>query len=93
MACISSVDPKQPAEVLDYDVLLAKWMVEGDSIVSVSATADTGLTVEGVSFSGTTVKVWVSGGTDGNNYKVTVKALTNDGRLKEVDFTVRVREK
>lgn len=93
MACISSVDSKQPSEVLDYDVDLSKWMIEGDTIVSATSTAETGLTIESTSFVGSTVKVWVSGGLDNKNYKVTTKTLTNDGRLKEVDFTVRVREK
>ena len=37
-------------------------------------------------------KVWVSGGLDGGEYKVTVKFRTRIGRVEEVDFLVIVEE-
>lgn len=39
------------------------------------------------------LKVWVGGGVDGVDYKVTVKLVTDYGRELEVDFTVKVRDK
>lgn len=37
------------------------------------------------------VKVWLSEGIDGADYKVTVTITTHDGRVKEKDFTMKVR--
>lgn len=38
------------------------------------------------------VKVWLSGGTHGATYKLTVRVDTEGGRRKEVDFRMNVRE-
>lgn len=42
--------------------------------------------------SGKTLKVWLFGGTDGGIYKVTVRITSIGGRVKEVEFKVRVRD-
>jgi hypothetical protein len=83
---------KQPSEVLDYDIDFTEWMTPGDSIATATATSDAGITLGATTIIGYVVKQWVSGGTDGNSYKVTVKVTTNGGRVKEADFRVRVRE-
>lgn len=38
------------------------------------------------------VKVWLSGGVDGVTYKLTLTIETEDGRVKEVDFRLKVKE-
>jgi hypothetical protein len=38
------------------------------------------------------VKIWTQGGTDGATYKLTLVANTHDGRRKEVDFKIKVKE-
>jgi hypothetical protein len=38
------------------------------------------------------VKVILSGGTDGEAYKVTVRLTTSAGLVKEVDFQVKIKE-
>jgi hypothetical protein len=38
------------------------------------------------------VKVWLSGGTDRQKYKVTARLTTDGGRVKEADIAVRVKE-
>lgn len=40
----------------------------------------------------TRLKVWLSGGVAGATYKITVRADTEGGRRKEVDFRLNVRE-
>ena len=83
---------KQPADVLDYDVEYGDWLPDGDALSQATALADsTDLSINSVQVIGTMVKVWISGGIDGAQYKVTVTATTNDGRVKEADFTIRVR--
>jgi hypothetical protein len=84
---------KQPAEVMDYDIDFTKWMVEGDSIVAALATVDNpGLTITQTLITTPVVKVWVSGGTTSNTYKITVIATSTGGRVKEVEFKLKVKE-
>lgn len=41
---------------------------------------------------GKTLKQWVTGGTHGVKYKVTVRITSTGGRVKEVEFVVRVKD-
>lgn len=85
---------KQPADVLDYDVSFAHWFPLGDTITTATATVDPEgeLSADSVQVSGLVVKVWISGGLDAKTYKVTVRATTAGGRVKETEFKVRVRD-
>jgi hypothetical protein len=38
------------------------------------------------------VKVWVQGGTAGENYKVTITLTTTAGRIKQAEIVIKVRE-
>lgn len=98
--------PKQPGERLAYDIDLTDWfqgLIDVDEIDSatldvVSATVGSVLSLTAslnsifLGTPPTIVKVWVEGGTDGVDYQLTVRATTTQGRIKEVDFRVRVRE-
>jgi hypothetical protein len=86
---------QQPHEVLDYDFDYSEWISTGDTIVGAVATADAGITLGSTIIDSTThkiVKQWVSGGTDGNVYKIQITATTAGGRVKEIEFKVKVRE-
>lgn len=86
---------KQSGETLDYDVSFEDWFENrADSPASHTATAETGITVVTSSLSGQVVRVVLSGGTDGETYKVTVTLTTNAATpiIKEVDFTVRIKD-
>lgn len=87
---------KQPADQLDYDIDFSRWLPEDDEILTVTTAVDPALdgelTVASVHVQSPWVKVWVNGGINGNSYKVSVTAATRGGRIKEVDFKVRVRD-
>lgn len=84
---------KQPVEVLDFDIDCADWISEGDSVVSAASVADTGITIDSTSITsnGEVVKVWVSGGTTGTTYKIETTMTTEDGRVKQHEFRVKVK--
>lgn len=83
---------KQPVEVKDYDIDYSEWMASGDEIESaVVQVSPSGLVLD-VFTSPTRVKVWCSGGVDGTKYKVTATATTTDGRVKQDEFTIRVKD-
>lgn len=84
---------KQPAETLDYDINYAEWMVAGDSIGSATATPDgTGLEVVSVFVNPQLIKLWVRGGNAGTTYKITITATTDDGRIKQDEIKIKVKE-
>jgi hypothetical protein len=86
---------KQPHEVLDYDFDYSEWLPEEDTIILATATADAGITLGNTIIDPITKKVvkqWVSGGVDTETYKIEITATTAGGRVKEVEFKIRVRE-
>lgn len=85
---------KQPAEVLDYAADLTQWLPAGDFAVSVTTTADAGITVDStiIADDGKSIRVWLSGGTSGQKYKIQVRFTTEQARTKEYEFVVKVKE-
>lgn len=85
---------KQPADDLDYDIDFGNWLPDDDTILTVETAVDVEgeLTVDEVNVDSPVVKVWCSGGETGTTYKVTVTVATQGGRVKEVDFKIRVRD-
>ena len=85
---------KQPADLLDYDIDFSRWLPDDDTILTVTTAVDPAeeLAVLSAHVDSPMVKVWVSGGVNGATYKVTVTVATQGGRIKEVDFKIRVRD-
>lgn len=104
-----SVFKKQPGDVLDYDVDMTGFFAElpGDDIQSVavtitSASEPTPTLVAGplphaaVQLLGDApvrFKVWLGGGTNYVDYQVNCLVSTEQDRSKEVEFTIKVRDK
>ena len=83
---------QQPAEVISYDIDFGPWVEDrNDTVVSHSIDAEPGLTVTS-SLAGNVVKVIASGGADGAQYKVTVRASTAASLVKEAEFVVRIKD-
>lgn len=88
---------KRPDDRLDYDVEYERWLSDGDTVQSADAEIEdagtvTPLAIDSVQVFGSLVKVWLSGGVDGVSYSVKVTATSTEGRVKEIEFIVRVRE-
>lgn len=84
---------KQPVEVVDYDLDYVDWLTAGDNVASATVTvAPAGLTVDSVLINDPRVKIWVSGGTDSVTYKLTVTTTTDDGRVKQDEFKIKVQD-
>ncbi len=94
---------KQPAETLDYDIDFSEFLSDGDLIVTtgtppVPSPLNVSVTPSGMTLgptfvlNGKVVKQWLSGGTNGVKYKVTLTITSNAGRVKQVEFVVRVKD-
>ena len=90
---------KQPVEVKDYDIDYGEWLAPvADDLDAVQTLVeclsdpnDTSLQVDSAPFTASTVKLWISGGTHGARYKVTVTVTTTYERVdqSELIFTVK----
>jgi hypothetical protein len=84
---------KQPAEVQDYDIDFNTYLSSlGDTALSHTVQADTGISVLQSTLTAGVVKVWLSGGLDRQKYKITATVTTTGGRVREADIIVRVKE-
>lgn len=84
---------KQPADVQDFDVDYSEWLTGlSDTILSGSATAEAGITLDKHEIVSGAVKVWLSGGTNGIAYKITTTVITVGGRTKQAEIIVKVKE-
>jgi len=94
MSGVLGIFEKQPADVLDYDCDFSDWLADrADTITSQTVvSSDSALVVGSVSQVNGVVKAFVSGGTDGGKYKLTYTVVTDGGRTKQVEITVKVKE-
>ena len=84
---------KQPNDVQDYDINYTRYLRGlSDTPQSFEVVAPSGITLMASSLTGNVVKVWLSGGTAGTKYKITVRLTTTGGRVKEAEITIHVKE-
>ena len=84
---------KQPVEIIDYDIDYSEWLTPGDNVQAASVeVVPVGLTVESTFINDPRVKIWVSGGTTGTTYKLTVTMTSDDGRIKQDEFRLKVKD-
>ena len=84
---------QQPADRLDYDIDCSPLVGDFDVVQSATATVSPlGLTVGAPTVFSDRLKLWISGGTDGVTYKVTVTVTTRDGRVQQGEIRVKIKE-
>ena len=90
---------KDPYAVLDYSLDWTNWMPDGDTIstVSVSAEAIAGdsspLTVDSNSNNDYIVTAYISAGTAGKIYNIEYKIVTTNGLQDSRNFRIKVVER
>jgi hypothetical protein len=91
---------KDPSAVLDYKFDWAAltngsgtedWLASGETISTKTVTATTGITIDSstITDTNTSVTVWLSGGTAGNEYTVTCRIVTSSSRTDERSIIIR----
>ena len=90
---------KQPADVKDYDVNFSKWLPTGDtistytgSVTCLTDATDTALVINSQAATSQILKTWLSAGTSGKKYKVTVTIVTAGGRTQQDEFIIKVKD-
>lgn len=82
---------KDPVAVLDFAFDWSSLLSSGDAIVSASATASDGITIDADGVSGAVHTVWLSGGTHGRSYYVWSEVTTSGGRTDRRSVTISVK--
>jgi hypothetical protein len=86
-------DPKDPNEVLDYEIDWSARLKSGDTISAASWITPAGITVDSNSFTDTTVTVWLSGGTLNDVYTITSRVVTSGGRTMDQSVQLKIKDK
>lgn len=84
---------KDPDAVLDYLNDWTDWLPDGDTIVTSTWTAETGITIDSDTNTTTAAVVWLSGGTAGTKYLVTNHIVTAQGREDDWSILINCKEK
>jgi hypothetical protein len=95
---------KDPSAVLDYKFDwkaltngngTSDWLAAAETISTRTVTVGSGITKDSDSITdtSTSVTVWLSGGTHGNDYTITCRIVTSAGRTDERSITIRVRDR
>ena len=85
---------KQPSDVNDYDIEYQDWLNPTDAVASADVTVDpdADLIVDNVYVVSPRVNIWLSGGVHGQTYKLTVTATTTQGRVRQDEFRVKIKD-
>ena len=89
----SKWDPKDPDEVLDYELDWSDRLTDGDEISSASWLTPDGITVDSSSHTATVVTIWLSGGTTGETYTLTSRVVTTGGRTMDHSEKLKIKAK
>ncbi len=87
--------PKQPDDIEDYDVSFVDYLAaRSDTGAShtVAISPSGGATILASTLTAGVVKVWVTGGVSGTEYKITVTLTTTGGRVKQAEVSIKVKE-
>ena len=96
---VGSYIEKDPYAVLDYTLDWTNWMPNGDTISSISITAETisgdsaPLTIDSTNFTNYLATANISGGTAGNIYNVEYKIVTNNSLQDSRNIRIKVLER
>ena len=90
---------KDPYAVLDYSLDWTNWMPAGETISTITVTAETisgdsaPLTIDSTSNTDYVATAFISGGTTGNIYNVEYKITTDNSKQDSRNFRIKVLER
>lgn len=84
---------QQPAEKFSYTLDYSEALTIGDNVKTATAVVvPEGLIVDNVGVYDPRVKFWISGGINGTSYKLTLTVNSEDGRVFQDEFVVKIKE-
>lgn len=85
---------KDPNARLDYTIDWAAWLNPVSDTISnaVVPSPPSGITVENTTWTNTQTTTWITGGTAGTSYDITVRITTVGGRTDDRTITIACKE-
>jgi hypothetical protein len=83
---------KDPGEVKDYAIDWTAHLAAAETITTSTWVVATGITKDSDTLATPLATIWLSGGTEGTEYRVTNHVVTNQGREFERSFMVNVQQ-
>jgi|SRR3569833_1316822 len=84
---------KAPDEVLDYSVDWSRRLASSDAIAGSTFILPPGLVATKSSYAGSTTEVWISGGAEGETYRIQNRVTTAAGRTMDQTIRLKVKSK
>lgn len=86
--------PKDPNEVLDYDIDWTDRLEDGETISSSTFTVSSGdVEIDSDTDAAGVTTVWLSGGTDNTTCVILNRITTSEGRTYDQSVKLRIRSK
>lgn len=82
-----------PDAVLDYARDWSGWLASGETIATSLWIVPEGITEGASDHTDTTTVVWISGGTGGQQYRITNRITTSQGRTDDRSITLYVQDR
>ena len=86
-------DPKDPDEVLDYEIDWSGRLATGDTIATSTWIVPTGITKNSDTYTTTKSIIWLSGGTIGETYVFTCRITTAANRTHDQSVKLQIKAK
>lgn len=85
---------KDPQARLDYTIDWSAWLAPTSDTISNATVPNppSGITVQSTTWTTTQTTTWVSGGTAGSSYDLTIRITTTGGRQDERTITISCKE-
>lgn len=83
---------KDPDAVLDFVVDWTSWLQASETISTSTFIVPAGITKNSESNTSLKATVWLSGGTNGNVYRLVNRITTNQGRTNDRTLEIRVED-
>lgn len=91
---LAFLHPKDPDEVIDYDLDWSRQLSrDADTIATSAWTVPSGITQDDSENTDTLAKIWLSGGTNGESYLLINHITTAAGRVFERTVKLRVKSR
>jgi RNA-binding protein YlmH len=92
MTQLTTLEPKDPHDVIDYSIDWSNWLQGDDTVLLSEWLVPDGITMDLELSDTTSATIWLSGGTTGTEYQLTNRITTAQGRQRDRTITIRVRE-
>lgn len=92
MSQLTILEAKDPNDVIDYRIDWSNWLRDGDTVLLSEWIVPAGITMDSELNDNSSTTIWLSGGTAGQQYSLTNRITTTQGRQRDKTITITVKD-